>query len=372
VVEFRKSLDFAKEFRYSIFRRMSLFVFGIILALTLRSYLALAIASPVSAAVAVTFSYVMSRYRPRLCFTHVWAVWRSSRWFILQNFSQSALDRSDEFVIGGVANSVMVGNYFVADQVGPMPTRELAWPMERALMPVYAKIHGDAAALRGAVVNVLGTLGPVCICISVGMMLVADDFVAVVFGEHWRSAVPFLRWLAIYGVFAALARPFMPLFYMLRREYLYALLSFGQLLAMLGAVTYAARHLPLVDVAVARTLVAAVSFTVLAIVASRIAPVRLADFGRVLWRPVIAAAVMSCAVRGLQIAHGGVPALRLIRDAAAGSLVFMTAHLVLWWLAGRPEGVERMVLAMSRRFLAARGIWPTRASVPATAAGNPA
>ena len=345
VVEFRKSFDFAKEFRYSIFRRVSLFAFSITLAITLRNYFALAIAAPISAMVAVGFSFGMSRYRPRLCFSHMGEVWGASRWLILQNLSQVALDRADEFVIGGVANAGAVGNYFIADQVAPMPTRELAWPMERALMPAYAKIAGAAQELRAAVVNVMGIMAIICIAAGAGIMLVANDLVITVFGANWQAAVPFFRWLAIYGVFAALGRPLMPLFYMLKREKLYALLSAIQMLVTFAAVVFAALHISLVAVAMARTAVAGLSFVLFCIFAARISAVRISDFGRVLWRPTVAALVMSYAIDALQASRGALPhPVGLALDCIAGAVIFTATLLALWAAVGQPGGPEQVIL----------------------------
>lgn len=354
VVEFRKTFDFAKEFRYSVFRRLSLFAFSIVLALTLRSYFALAIAAPVSAVVAVAFSFGMSRYRPRFCFSHVGAVWSASKWLILQSVSGAALDRADEFVVGGVANSIAVGYYFVADQVAPMPTRELAWPMERALMPAYAKIADDGPALRVQVLNVMGVMGMICIAAGVGVMLVADNLVVTVFGENWRGAVPFFRWLAIFGIFAAIGRPLMPLFYMLKREKLYATLSFAQVITTFAAIVFAALHFELVAVAAARTLVAGCFCVVFAVYATRIAPLRLIDFAGALWRPCVAALVMTLAVRGVQIMPVSLAIIGLFRDAAAGTIVFSVTAWLLWLACGRPDGAERVILSGIRERLARR------------------
>jgi lipopolysaccharide exporter len=350
VVEFRKTLDFAKEFRYAIFRRLSLFVFSIILAFTLRSYFALAIAAPVSAAVAVAFSYGMSKYRPRLCFSHIGTVWSASKWMILQNASQSALDRSDEFVIGGVASSSAVGNYFVAGQVAPMPTREVAWPLERTLMPVYARIADDEDALRTAVINVMGLMGTICIALGVGVMLVAHDLVVTVFGQNWTGAIPFFRWLAIFGIFAALGRPLMPLFFMRRREKSYAILALVQVIVTLALVITAAHHFELVAVAAARTLAAAGFFIVLCVVSTRIAPVRMSDFARVLWRPALAAGVMVIAVRAIQGADVP-PMLGLLRDCVVGAAVFGAVQITLWGVAGRPQGPERILLDQAKALI---------------------
>lgn len=342
VVEFRKALDFAKEFRYAIFRRLSLFVFSVILALTLRNYLALAIAAPVSAAVAVAFSYGMSTYRPRLALSHVGAVWGASKWMILQNMAQAGLDRSDEFVIGGVAPPATVGYYFVAGQIAPMPTREIAWPMERTLMPVYARIAHDPAALKAAVVDVMGMMGTVCMALGVGVVLVAHDLVVTVFGANWVSAVPFFHWLGLFGIVAALGRPLMPLFYMCRRERAFAALTAVQAGVTFCLTLYAAHHFALVTVAAARTVVGVAFFGVLCVAATRIAPVTLADFARVLWRPVFAGATMTAVV--LLVRSEAAPMLGLIRDCVLGTGTYTAVLLALWVVAGRPDGPERTLL----------------------------
>lgn len=348
VVEFRKTLDFAKEFRYAIFRRLSLFVFSLILALTLRNYFALAIAAPVSAAVAVIFSYGMSTYRPRLAFSHIGRVWGASKWMILQNVAQSALDRSDEFVIGGVAPSAAVGNYFVAGQVAPMPTREIAWPMERALMPVYARIASDTGALKTAAVDVMAMMGTLCLALGVGVALVAQDLVVTVFGAQWTNAVPFFRWLAVFGIFAALGRPLMPLFFMRGRERAYALLTGAQAALTLGATIYAAHAASLQAVAAARTFVGGLFFVVFCAAAGRAAPVGLGDFGRVLWRPAAAAGVMAAVVTLVQAGPPAAPILGLARDCAAGAAAYFTVLFALWGAAGRPPGPERILLDRAR------------------------
>jgi lipopolysaccharide exporter len=351
VAEFRKSLDFAKEFRYGIWRRLSLFVIGLALALILQNYLALAIAAPISAAVAVIFSFTMSPYRPRLCFSHALFVWSASRWMILQNVAQSALERGDEFIIGGVANSAAVGNYYIAAQIGPMPTRELAWPVERALMPTYAKVAGSQIELAAAVVAVMGVMGTVCIAVGVGLMSVAEDFVLLVLGDTWVEAIPFLRWLAIFGIFAALGRPLMPMFYALNREKLYASLSLLQVLCTVPLLVIAVLKFDLVAVAIARTVMAGVFFLIFCQVAAAISAVRLRHIFAVLWRPVIAGAAMALAVAELRNSAIAWPALSLLHDIVVGAAVFVTAQTLLWLAAGRPEGAERMIWSRLHGFL---------------------
>jgi O-antigen/teichoic acid export membrane protein len=353
VAEFRKNLDFAKDFRYGIWRRLSLFIIGLGLALTLQNYWALAIAAPISAVVAVFFSFVMSSYRPRIQFSHALFVWSASRWFILQNLSQSALDRSDEFIIGGVSTSTAVGNYYIAAQVAPMPTRELAWPMERALMPTFAKVAGQPDELRHAVLAVMGVMGTACCAAGFGIMSIAEDFVWTVFGERWTAAVPFFQWLALFGIFVAVARPLMALFYALGRERLYAVLSTLQVAVTIPVLVYAALHYELVAIAAGRTIVAAGFFVVYCAAASAVSGVRLRDFAAVLWRPAVAGVVMTTAIRATH--NDALPGhfLPMTQDIAVGILVFGLTQGALWLLAGRPEGSERIIW---RRIVEALGL----------------
>ena len=44
----------------------------------------------------------------------------------------------------------------------------------------------------------------------------------------------------------------------------------------------------------------------------------------------------------------------LLRDVAAGAIVYIAATAALWTLRGRPDGIEREALRRVRRFLAGR------------------
>jgi O-antigen/teichoic acid export membrane protein len=353
VAEFRKSLDFAKEFRYGVWRRLSLFLVGLALALTLRNYLALAIAGPISASVAVFFSFTMSSYRPRFRLSHARVVWGASRWMILQNLSQVALDRADEFIIGGVSASRDVGNYYIAAQVAPMPTRELAWPVERALMPTYAKIVAAQEELGAAVVMVMGAMGTICFSAGVGIMSVASDFVLTVFGSTWESAIPFFRWLAIFGIFAGLGRPLMPLFYAMKRERLYASICASQVLATIPVLVIAAHTGTLTNVAAGRTIVAGFFFAVFCWAAIRVSTVQFKDILLALWRPAAASIVMALAIDAFRTASLPGHILPLAHDIVVGIISFSLAQASLWLAVGRPPGAERMILGRLVRFLRA-------------------
>ena len=82
-VDFRRELQFDKEFRYWVYRRLLSFLLSIGIALWMRNYLALAIAAPITGIVTVVLSYVMSSYRPQFALSHVGEIWAFSKWWIL-------------------------------------------------------------------------------------------------------------------------------------------------------------------------------------------------------------------------------------------------------------------------------------------------
>src|SRR4029077_13988981 len=110
-------LQFDKEFRYWVYRRLLSFLLSIGIALLLRNYLALAIAAPITGIATVVLSYVMSSYRPQFALSHVGEIWAFSKWWILFGLVRFFGSQGEEFILGGlttpkVAGSCAVGKRF--------------------------------------------------------------------------------------------------------------------------------------------------------------------------------------------------------------------------------------------------------------------
>jgi hypothetical protein len=64
---------------------------------------------------------------------------------------------------------------------------------------------------------------------------------------------------------------------------------------------------------------------------------------------------MAAAVKALQAALPvATPVYGLLRDVGAGAIVYISATAVLWWLRGRPDGIEREALRRVRWLFARR------------------
>src|SRR5687767_2748072 len=85
VVAFRKELDFRREFRFQVSRKLIAFMVVVPLAFILRSYWALVVGMLVSKAGGTVISYLMHPFRPRFTLSKVRELFRFSRWMLFNS-----------------------------------------------------------------------------------------------------------------------------------------------------------------------------------------------------------------------------------------------------------------------------------------------
>ena len=150
----------------------------------MRDYHALAYGKIAVSCVTITFSYSMPSYRPWFNFAKVRELWSVSQWLMVDHGSQYIGRRVDDFVIGGISGSAMIGNYYMASEIATMPTREVVVPSGRALIPTYAKVAHDEIESRKAFLQVFGLVVLYALPAGIGMSVVAPDLVPLLLGDQ--------------------------------------------------------------------------------------------------------------------------------------------------------------------------------------------
>jgi O-antigen/teichoic acid export membrane protein len=350
-VDFRRHLRFSGEFAYTVSQRLLTFVLVLALVFSLRNYLALAWAAPASAVVTVALSYRLVGYRPRLSLRHFRRLWTFSQWQILFNVARLVNERCDQFIIGGMGRSADVGNYYMAFDIAMMPTREIMLPAGRALLPTYAKLTHDGGELATAFRSVLGFAAIVSLAMGVGISTVAEDLTFVILGDKWAAAIPFFRLLGLFGALEGLWLMLDPYLIARHQERMLAIvnLTFACLIVPTVAVlahTAGIGSIPVGRIGVMGLVLAGVFAAML--VRRWLTPPALVG---VLWRPVIAVTLMALAIDAFHTAQAVHRVLSLAHDVSLGAVVFTAALLILWRLAGRPEGAESALVSI------AAGMW---------------
>ncbi|OAN51570.1 oligosaccharide flippase family protein [Magnetospirillum moscoviense] len=346
IIWFRRTLNFAMEFRYLVGQRVLSFLSGIALVLVLRDYSALAWSMPAQALVTVALSHAIAPATPglRLSLSCWRDFWQFSRWQILFNAARLAGERCDPLVISRLGTLGETGLYVVGFDLAMMPTREIMLPAGRALMPTYARVAHDAKALAGSFRLVLGFAAIIACAVGVGMSVIAEDAVLVVLGEQWRGAIPFVRWLGIFGALEGVWLMLDPVLIASGRERTLAFANLAFAVIAVIAVTAAATVLGIDAIPAARI---AVMVAVLAGIFVRILAwkwISPAELASILWRPVAAAAGMAAAITLLHPDSLSSPLAGMAVDIALGAAVYPALLLGLWRLSGCPGGPESALL----------------------------
>jgi lipopolysaccharide exporter len=361
VVAFRKELDFRREFRFQLTRKVLGFLLVIPLAFALRSYWALVIGILFSRLAGTTISYLMHPYRPRPSLLKVREMLSFSRWILLNNVVGFLKERSSDFFIGRVFGAGSLGSYNIAYELSNLPTTELSAPINRALMPGFAKME-SAAEVTSAYAVGLGLMALLALPAAAGIMALAPFLVPVILGAKWLAAVPLMEVLAFNGavllfhssisaVLIGRGHPARTTFangcYVGLLAIAFAVIGFGWHESGVVAVAYGV------------LLTSVLATPVYLYQVKRCIGIAPGVFVRAIMRPLLAAALMAVAMRYVVPAYSPAMGMHwtiawLVGGAAFGVCIYASAAMALWWAAGRPAGAERIVIDRVRAMLAAR------------------
>jgi PST family polysaccharide transporter len=109
-------------------------------------------------------------------------------WFASQN--------ADFVVVGRVLGEAALGAYSMAWQLASMPIDKISAVINQVTPAFFAARQNDAVSLRRYLLGITEVLVLITLPITLGMALVADDFVPLVLGQKWKAAILPLTLLA--------------------------------------------------------------------------------------------------------------------------------------------------------------------------------
>ena len=355
-VDFRRNLQFHKEFHIQMVARLVATATTIVTAAIFHSYWALVVGILSGRAIRLVQSYTMSSYRPRFAVR----AWRGIIGFSLWTWAFSlvvqARDRADSMVIGFLFGSTSVGLFSIGAELGSLPTTEVTEPLNRALFSgfVAGRHKGEGPAAMFLSATGLGLL--VTLPAGLGISMVADPMVRLTLGERWIDAVPIIVIIGLASavtVFSyvsgallnAIGKPHLN-FYLLAVSVAMRFPLLMLLLHHYGLPGGAAA----VAISLAMDQVLFLWFTLPKIgVSAR-------QLAKAIWRPVVGTAAMVLALMACGWAWTPVTAsgsLGLIGEVTErcliGASVYILTVAAAWLAAGRPDGPERHIVSVMKR-----------------------
>lgn len=353
IVDFRKHLQFDREFTFTLGSKVAGFVATVGAAFWLKSYWALVIGILAGRAWAFGASFWMHPYRPRLSIAARHELIGFSKWLLLNNFLLFLKNRASDFVIGRISGARALGLFNISDEISNLPTTEIVMPINRAVYSGYAQMGSDRARLRAGFLNVISVIGAFAMPAGAGIAAIAPLLVPLALGPQWLDAIPLIQILAFYGVLIALQTNTLYVYIALGEPRTASLLNALHVALLIPALIWLTTQAGPVGAAWACLLVTVITTPVNVAVLVRRLDLRIRDLLSPLWRPLLAAALMFGVVRVIVAAPEGAPPSGVGLLALGGHLglavvIGATSYaLLLWllWLAcRRPPGIERELI----------------------------
>jgi O-antigen/teichoic acid export membrane protein len=271
---------------------------------------------------------------------------------------------ADNLLIGRFVGAAGLGIYALAYNVMLIPFSRIAGPIQQVLFPAFSRMQDQPERIAALWIRATRLVGAISIPALCGLVVVAPDFVPVVFGDRWNDSVPLIQILAWVGLLQSLQT--------LNTEILQArdrtstIFRFSIVFFVAHLVAFVVGlHWGVVGVAAAyaisSTLVEPV-FTWLTARAVGISPLRLVQS---FWGVVQAAVVMGAVVyvlRSVLVDAGASEFVRLVLCVLAGILVYVP--LCAW---RQPEVLDELRRLRRGRI---RGV-ATAAAAPTQVAVDP-
>lgn len=353
--DFRRDFQFGRQFWLQFWPRIAGFAVTVGLAIMWRSYWALILGGLAMAVAQVIVSYAMHPFRPRLSLGAREEMLGFSMHASLSHLAWFLEQRLDQLVLGGIVRPATLGLYYLASNLAEMATRELVAPLSPVVYSAYSRIHADGERMIGAVRKSVGAAALLGFGASLGLYAVAREFILAIYGAQWVGGVLLLEILALSALGACIRTVTLPLLTAQGRQRATTIASWAQVAGLAVLLPLAYRFAGGEGVAGVRAVMEIVAAGVSMTLA--FAPYKglLAGVCRSFARPLLAGIAMVAAVRASQALLPLEPIPSLCLNVPLGALVYVAAVLLLWRLAGRPDGAESGILeqlggALARRF----------------------
>lgn len=236
---------------------------------------------------------------------------------------------ADSLLVGRVLGAGPLGHYSMAIQLMLYPLQQVSSVFVRVLLPTLMQLQDELPRLRTAFLKTVACIALVTFPIMGGLFALADDFVRVVFGPNWVAMTPLLKVLAWVGMMQSVGTTVGTIYLSTGNPAIALRVTLIGAPVLIGGM---AAGLPwgILGVAVGYTVASFSFFYYSLATAFRLIDLPLADFHRILIRPLGATVVMIGIVAiGVHFLQAFAPAHRLLLCISIGVVTYMVISLAV-------------------------------------------
>jgi O-antigen/teichoic acid export membrane protein len=331
------------------------------LAFLWRDYWALVIGLLAGRVLGTPITYAVMPFWPRLSLRS----WRHligfSFWSWMGTMLAQVKERGDSIIVGRMLGTAQVGIFAVGSEFGTLPVTEVVEPLGRVLFSGFALLHRSDESPRRLYLGAIGTVILLILPAGLGISMVAEPMVRVVLGAQWLNVVPIIQIIAMFSpvaVFSVASGTFLTAGGRPRAVFLLSCISMSIRIPLMIAMIYL-WGLPGAAAGVGIALM--IDQGVFLWHTMRQLGITVIDLLSSVWRPVVASLVMvgclnqfGMAWTQAVVAYGWPVTEDLATRCALGAATYAIALILTWQIVGRPDGVERELFTIARRWLRLR------------------
>lgn len=350
MVQYQRNLNFRFEFGFQVAKKVVMLMTTLTLAAIYHSYWALMAGIVVSRIFGVAISYLLCKDRPRFTLVGAGEAFSFSKWIMLANLIFYIRNSADQWLIGRLLAPSALGIYLLGKEIAELPTTELVHPIQRSLLPGFARLADDLESMRRAYLRAYGTVLQIGAPLGVGLALVAEPLVRCLLGEKWLAVAPILQILGYYGALRVASSAAGAVYLAMGKPQLDAYLAFATIVVGLPAVWWGTTHYGIEGAAYGIFFMTAAGTPMHIVTVSKLLSLRFADLVRVSWRTWAALAIMVATVTmaaEIRWPEGLLGVwIQLITLSIIGAATYCVAVAGLWALSGAPDSCEREMLTL--------------------------
>ncbi len=112
--------------------------------------------------------------------------------------------KAPALILGKVTDQTSLGFYSIAMEIATALSTKISLMVQQLAFPVMSKLQNDIDTLRYSLLRSIRMVACISFPLSVGTLLVADDFIVLTLTEKWASVVPLLQLLSVYALFQSM------------------------------------------------------------------------------------------------------------------------------------------------------------------------
>lgn len=351
IITYSRELNYVPPMLLDLTSKFIGFVAAIAVAWATQSYWALIIVFIVPPLISSPLSFVISPYRPSVDVSHFRDLFSFAGWVSLSRIISTAGMEFDRFLIGSVLGKAQVGYFSVGRSLVTGVTWALGSPLMNAAYPGFAKIGSDAERMRRAYLRGQSLLVAVMMPLGLILAILAEPIILLVLDEEWLPAATVLQVLGIAGALQTITIPVFSVLMALGQPKIMAIRETALFAISIPAVYYGATQFGLLGAVSARALAILCECIISLFIIRSLLDIPIGRQVLSNWRSIVSAALMPAL---LYLTLGWTEQTEFFHllfgvaaSAAVGFTGYFLTHVVLWYIAGRPDGPEALLLQVT-------------------------